>query len=823
MATRKSSAVKIPMFNKENFGHWKKKMLLYIRVANPLYMKVLTDGPIPIMKSVETIDDAGVKTTTNVENKDFSTFSSEQKEIAVLDDNLQLILIDSLDETMVSQVINCVDARHIWKTIETICEGTDEVRENKMEILMSEYEHFQSGHNEGITAVFERYNKLINKLNLAGKFYSTREVNKKFLNSMPDHLEHRITAIRESRDINTISLDKLYGILKTYELEQEQKKDLRSGRKVASSSALYGEDSEVVERSPRKKAAEIVRSHSSDMDKVTVEHGQTNRSEHSQSEYYSLEELDQLEDESMAMLVRNFGNKFRFKRNPKFRYKSNDRFQKGSFGPSSTSRGGYKTGTVNRSKFRCFNCNELGHFASECKKPKQEKKSAYVQPTQKSKGKAYVADEGKSWDDTESEEEEEEHVNYALMADAESSVIVKSKVMSDVDMIRNLSYALQSAQTTVARVDLENAALVKENVELKTVISNQPILSEKIEFLENRVNIYVKMETILRTQIADHKTKIAELQVKVNAYFLTVKASKSYFTQAAVDKTFGIGFDYNKAIGEPSINIPSHVANPGMPVPQVIRGTVEPVYAKSRVEPLNCKAIVINEEMRTEDVTTGNVQKNNLSVKADKRSSKNKNKFVSSNLNYESEMKAYSAEIDESVPEVVIKDVPLINPLKTNSDSLISKPVINTSVNIHAMPIIDKSHKACSLTGCMSCAFNIMSAYFSSNHSSSDRTAPRQHMNSKFVKSVKPRTASPPRSRKDTCVVQRPKTASPSMTGQIRQSPKLKQLVEKVVYRVKCPVLVKDVIIKIKNVVLPDKGQFFKCAGPNQVWVRKKV
>ena len=29
--------------------------------------------------------------------------------------------------------------------------------------------------------------------------------------------------------------------------------------------------------------------------------------------------------------------------------------------------------------------------------------------------------------------------------------------------------------------------------------------------------------------------------------------------------------------------------------------------------------------------------------------------------------------------------------------------------------------------------------------------------------------------------------------------------------------------IKVKNVVLPDKGQFYKYVGPNQVWVPKKV
>ena len=54
--------------------------------------------------------------------------------------------------------------------------------------------------------------------------------------------------------------------------------------------------------------------------------------------------------------------------------------------------------------------------------------------------------------------------------------------------------------------------------------------------------------------------------------------------------------------------------------------------------------------------------------------------------------------------------------------------------------------------------------------------------------------------------------------------PKPKQNVVKAQYKVKCSVTEKiDPIVQVKNVILPDKGQFFKYVGPNQVWVPKKV
>ena len=70
---------------------------------------------------------------------------------------------------------------------------------------------------------FERYNKLMNDLNLHGKVYTSREVNRKFMLTLPSHIEHKISSIRERDDINDMSIERLYGKLKTHEMEQEQR------------------------------------------------------------------------------------------------------------------------------------------------------------------------------------------------------------------------------------------------------------------------------------------------------------------------------------------------------------------------------------------------------------------------------------------------------------------------------------------------------------------------------------------------------------------------------------------------------------------------
>ena len=121
----------------------------------------------------------------------------------------------------------------------------------------------------------------------------------------------------------------------------------------------------------------------------------------------------------------------------------------------------------------------------------------------------------------------------------------------------------------------------------------------------------------------------------------------------------------------------------------MLKGVEKLLFRKSIVEPLNETSIIIQEELRTED-----------RIANDAMSSK-------------------------SVPEVPVKVV-----LKTETASDIDK--VEQKYNMHNMPKIDISHKACGVVNCMSCAFNVMYAYFNSKHASSDKTAPRQHMNNKM-------------------------------------------------------------------------------------------
>ncbi|XP_017246071.1 uncharacterized protein LOC108217700 [Daucus carota subsp. sativus] len=217
------SSIEVPPFTRDDYNMWKKKMVLFIKAANPAYMKILESGPYVPKKTIPGI--AVTSTSSSVPEvevpKDPFEYTDKEKEAVQLDANLQLIIFDSMDYDMSHQLMNCKSAKHMWDTMELIMAGS---QENQLDILTSRYEAFKYLPGESITQVFERYNRLLNELSAQGKKYPLRETNWKFMVIMPRHLEPKVLAIRGRPDFKTMSLEQLYWKLKIYEMEREQRK-----------------------------------------------------------------------------------------------------------------------------------------------------------------------------------------------------------------------------------------------------------------------------------------------------------------------------------------------------------------------------------------------------------------------------------------------------------------------------------------------------------------------------------------------------------------------------------------------------------------------
>ncbi|GKC16700.1 zf-CCHC domain-containing protein, partial [Tanacetum coccineum] len=172
--------------------------------------------------------------------------------------------------------------------------------------------------------------------------YSIKNHVRKFLLALPLKWRAKVLSIEEAKDLATLPLYDLIGNLKVYEMVLD--------------------NDGVASKTTKEKVKSLAL-------KAKVTREKTSDDNDSQGE--SDEDIDEEEAEAFNLLARNFRKFFRkgnrFGRGNHFGNRAN-RFGKGR-GNSFK----YKGGESSKKKGACYNCIIEGHFASECRKPKENK------------------------------------------------------------------------------------------------------------------------------------------------------------------------------------------------------------------------------------------------------------------------------------------------------------------------------------------------------------------------------------------------------------------------------------------------------------------
>ena len=90
-----------------------------------------------------------------------------------------------------------------------IYEGTNQVKESKINILVHKYELFKIEPHETIGDMFIRFTEIINELKSLGKDYSNSDLICKILRSLSKAWEAKVIAIQEVKDLNKLTLEGL--------------------------------------------------------------------------------------------------------------------------------------------------------------------------------------------------------------------------------------------------------------------------------------------------------------------------------------------------------------------------------------------------------------------------------------------------------------------------------------------------------------------------------------------------------------------------------------------------------------------------------------
>ena len=141
------------------------------------------------------------------------------------------ILICGIGPDEYNRILSCQDAKAIWETLQTVHEGTTQVKMSKIDSLNRQYELFRIAQGEAIQDMHTRFTSIFNEMYSLGEIVSNGKAVRKLLSVLPETWESKVEAITEARDLDSLGMDELIGNLITYELKKNQEKEIGGKRK----------------------------------------------------------------------------------------------------------------------------------------------------------------------------------------------------------------------------------------------------------------------------------------------------------------------------------------------------------------------------------------------------------------------------------------------------------------------------------------------------------------------------------------------------------------------------------------------------------------
>ncbi|GJW01846.1 zf-CCHC domain-containing protein [Tanacetum coccineum] len=114
-----------------------------------------------------------------------------------------MVIYNALPRKEYEKQFMCNKAKEVWKTLLISHQGNSQVKDNKIDLLVQQYD-----------SAFARFNTIITSLKALDEGYYSKNYVWKFLRALHPKWRAKVTAIEESKDLTSLSLDELIGNLK---------------------------------------------------------------------------------------------------------------------------------------------------------------------------------------------------------------------------------------------------------------------------------------------------------------------------------------------------------------------------------------------------------------------------------------------------------------------------------------------------------------------------------------------------------------------------------------------------------------------------------
>ncbi|GJU59557.1 putative ribonuclease H-like domain-containing protein [Tanacetum coccineum] len=457
------AASKVPMLKPGEYELWRIRMEQYIQMIDYSLWEVIENGNAPqITKVVEGVETIIVPST------------AEEKAQRRLELKARSTLLMGIPNEHQLKFNSIKDAKSLLQAVKKSSEVLDQT--------------------------FDRLQKLISQLEIHGESISQEDVNQKFLRSLSPEWNTHAVVWRNKSELEIMSIDDLYNNLKVYEPEV----------KGTSSSSTNTQNVAFVSSNNT----------NSTNGAVNTAHGATTAS--TQATAVNSTTIDNLSDAVICAFFASQPNSPKLDNKDLQQIHPDDleemdlrwqmamltmrarRFLKKTGRKFSVN--GNETIGFDKSKVKCYNCHKRGHFARECRAPRnQENKNREntrrVVPEETTTSNAFVSYDGSGFDW--SDQAEEGPTNFALMA--YSSTSSNSEVSTD-------SNCSSSCLENVKSLKEQNEQLLKD---LRASKINAITYKTGLESVEARLLVYKKNEFVYEDDIKVLKCEIHLREVAI--------------------------------------------------------------------------------------------------------------------------------------------------------------------------------------------------------------------------------------------------------------------------------------------------------------------
>lgn len=127
-------------------------------------------------------------------------------------------LLVVLHESKLVKEMDCKSAKEIWEKMRNYYEGDNEVKKSKLQGFKIKFESLSLNDDEDIAKYFQRVDEVVNTIRGLDEKLDEDVVIQNVLRSLPERFNPKVSAIEEMENLNTLTLDKLLGILTVYEM-----------------------------------------------------------------------------------------------------------------------------------------------------------------------------------------------------------------------------------------------------------------------------------------------------------------------------------------------------------------------------------------------------------------------------------------------------------------------------------------------------------------------------------------------------------------------------------------------------------------------------